>query len=225
MTDITEAQKKELLKIPEFKAIRQQYTKEQKMVGAGKKTMKGRGFWDDVGNWFYNAGQSINDFLKRTKLLSNVAGAVLPILAPLGTALLTANPLAAAGSIGVAKAAAEGIKSLGYGKMKGKGFVEDAQKFLGSSAGVTLGLLSGNPALTSIVSSSLKKIKGGRKMRGGDARLAIQPEPLRLRGLGGSISMNGSIQQVAYPRHSGIMGNGAGTEFNTVSSAFGVIGK
>jgi hypothetical protein len=122
MTDITEAQKKELLKIPEFKLIRQQYMKEQKMAGAGKRKMKGRGFWDDVGNWFYNAGQSVNNFLKSTKLISNVAGAVLPILAPMATALLTLNPLASAASVGAAKATAEGIKALGYGsKMRGMG--------------------------------------------------------------------------------------------------------
>jgi hypothetical protein len=123
MTDITEAQKKELLKIPEFKLIRQQYMKEQKMAGAGKRRMKGKGsFWEDVGNWFYNAGQSVNNFLKSTKLISNVAGAVLPILAPMATALLTLNPLASAASVGAAKATAEGIKALGYGsKMRGMG--------------------------------------------------------------------------------------------------------
>lgn len=102
--------------------IRQQYTKEQKMAGAGKRKMKGRGFWEDVGNWFYNAGQNVNNFLKSTKLISNVAGAVLPILAPMATALLTLNPLASAASVGAAKATAEGIKALGYGsKMRGMG--------------------------------------------------------------------------------------------------------
>lgn len=122
MTDITEAQKKELLKLPEFKLIRQQYMKEQKMAGAGKRRMKGKGFWEDVGNWFYNAGQNVNNFLKSTKLISNVAGAVLPILAPMATALLTLNPLASAASVGAAKATAEGIKALGYGsKMRGMG--------------------------------------------------------------------------------------------------------
>lgn len=132
MTEITPAQKSALLKLEGFKEIQKQYAKENKMVGGGKRKMKGKGFWQDVGDWFSSIGSSVNDFLKRTKLLSNVAGAVLPLLAPLGTALLTANPIAAAGSVGVAKAATEGIKSLGYGyvnnlskigskKMKGKG--------------------------------------------------------------------------------------------------------
>ena len=122
MSEITPAQKTALLKLEGFKEIRDQYAKEQKMAGAGKRRMKGKGFWGDVWDWFKSAGQSVNDFLKRTKLISNVAGAVLPLLAPLGTALLTANPIAAAASVGAAKATAEGIKSLGYGsKMRGMG--------------------------------------------------------------------------------------------------------
>ena len=147
MTEITAAQKSALLKLEGFKEIQKQYAKENKMAGSGKKRMRGNGFWNDVYNWFVGAGQTVNDFLKRTKLISNVAGAILPIIAPIGTALLTANPLAAAASVGAAKATAEGIKSLGYGskKMKGgelsnklvinpagqrlmgKGYVQDAQ--------------------------------------------------------------------------------------------------
>jgi hypothetical protein len=121
MSEITPAQKTALLKLEGFKEIQKQYAKESKMAGSGKRRMKGRGFWDDVGSWFRSVGTSINDFLKRTKLISNVAGAVLPLLAPMGTALLTANPIAAAASVGAAKAAAEGIKSLGYGSKKMKG--------------------------------------------------------------------------------------------------------
>lgn len=115
MTEITAEQKKQLLKLEGFKQIQKQFAKESKMAGAGKKRMMGKGFWDSVGSWFKSVGTSVNDFLKRTKLLSNVSGAVLPLLAPLGTALLTANPIAAAASVGAAKAATEGIKSLGYG--------------------------------------------------------------------------------------------------------------
>jgi len=121
MSEITPAQKTALLKLEGFKEIRDQYAKEQKMAGSGKRRMKGKGFWGDVWDWFKSAGTTVNDFLKKTKLISNVAGAVLPLLAPLGTALLTANPLAAAASVGAAKAAAEGIKSLGYGSKKMKG--------------------------------------------------------------------------------------------------------
>jgi len=121
MSEITPAQKTALLKLEGFKEIRDQYAKEQKMAGSGKRRMKGKGFWSDVWDWFKSAGTTVNEFLKKTKLISNVAGAVLPLLAPMGTALLTANPLAAAASVGAAKAAAEGIKSLGYGSKKMKG--------------------------------------------------------------------------------------------------------
>lgn len=156
-TEITAAQKTALLKLPGFKEIRAQYAKEQKMAGSGR--LRGRGFWDDVYNWFVGAGTSVNDFLKKTKLISNVAGAVLPLLAPLGTALLTANPLAAAASVGAAKAAAEGIKSLGYGsnvvmsKMNGKGIFP----------------LAINPAGQRMRGVNPKsKMRGAGKMRGGD---------------------------------------------------------
>lgn len=115
MSEITPAQKAALLKLEGFKAIQKQYAKENQSGSGKKRRMKGRGFWQDVGAWFQSVGTSVNDFLKRTKLVSNVAGAVLPLLAPLGTALLTANPIAAAASVGAAKAATEGIKSLGYG--------------------------------------------------------------------------------------------------------------
>ena len=177
MTDITEAQKKELLKIPEFKLIRQQYMKEQKMAGAGKRRMKGKGsFWEDVGNWFYNAGQSVNNFLKSTKLISNVAGAVLPLLAPLGTALLTANPLAAAASVGAAKATAEGIKSLGYGsKMRGGRQFTDAE-------------LQRIKEIREKISAPF-----GRRITGtGNDPLAINPPDQRMRGVNPKSTIRGA---------------------------------
>jgi hypothetical protein len=192
MTDITDAQKKALLKLEGFKEIRDQYAKEQKMVGGGMR-MKGKGFWSDVGNWFKSAGTSINDFLKRTKLISNVAGAVLPILAPLGTALLTANPLAAAASVGAARAAAQGISSLGYGskmRVTGKGLTRQSN-----------GLIV--------------------KQRGGDARLSIVPPEMRLQGSGLTRQYNGLIVNQKGGRR--MIGKGAGTEYGTVSSAFGEI--
>lgn len=188
MTDITEAQKKELLKIPEFKLIRQQYMKEQKMAGAGKRKMKGRGFWEDVGNWFYNAGQNVNNFLKSTKLISNVAGAVLPILAPMATALLTLNPLASAASVGAAKATAEGIKALGYGsKMRGGRQFTDAE---------------------------LQRIKEIREK-------ISAPFGRRITGTGLTMQSNGLIVNQKGGRK--MKGRGAGTEYGTVSSAFGEI--
>ena len=190
MSEITQAQKTALLKLEGFKEIRDQYAKEQKMSGAGKRRMKGKGFWSDVADWFKSVGTSVNDFLKRTKLISNVAGAVLPLLAPLGTALLTANPIAAAASVGAAKAATEGIKSLGYGsRMSGKGLVRQSN-----------GLII--------------------NQRGGDSRLAIVPEKMRLQGKGLTRQYNGLIVQTGGRK---MRGKGAGTEYGTVSSAFGEI--
>jgi hypothetical protein len=174
MSEITPAQKTALLKLPGFKEIRDQYAKEQKMAGAGKRRMKGGGFWDSVYNWFVDAGTTVNDFLKKTKLISNVAGAVLPILAPMGTALLTANPLAAAASVGGAKAIAEGIKSLGYGS-KSMHMMPDGSMMKG-------------------------KMHGGMMMRGaGNQPLAINPPDQRMRGVAPKSKMRGAglLQDIA----------------------------
>jgi hypothetical protein len=231
MSEITASQKTALLKLPGFKEIRDQYAKEQKMAGSGKRRMKGKGgFWTDVYDWFVGAGQSVNDFLKKTKLISNVAGAVLPLLAPLGTALLTANPIAAAASVGAAKATAEGIKSLGYGSkmMMGKG-------------NNPLAINPPNQRMRGINPKS--KMRGaGMKMKGGyssqDALLVARA--ITGRGYGttnNTFGANGMPQRVSAPAHSGMMGNiggrgkgkaskmrgMGGTEFNTVSSEFGQV--
>jgi hypothetical protein len=224
-SEITPAQKTALLKLPGFKEIRAQYAKEQKMAGSGR--MKGRGFWDDVYDWFVGAGQTVNDFLKRTKLISNVAGAVLPLLAPLGTALLTANPIAAGASVGLAKATAEGIKSLGYGsKMNGKGIFPLAINLPGQR------MRGVNPK---------SKMPGAGKMRGGyspqDAMYIVKA----ITGRGGygttnnTFGVNGEPQKVSAPAHSGMLGNlkgkgkgkpammkgMGGTEYGSVSSEYG----
>ena len=167
MSEITPAQKTALLKLEGFKEIRDQYAKEQKMAGSGKRRMKGKGFWGDVWDWFKSAGTSVNDFLKRTKIISNVAGAVLPLLAPLGTALLTANPIAAAASVGAAKATAEGIKSLGYGS-KSMHMMPDGSMMKG-------------------------KMHGGMMMRGmGNQPLAINPADQRMKGINPKSTIRGA---------------------------------
>ena len=204
-SEITEKQKSALLKLPGFKEIQKQYAKEQKMEGGRQRRMYGRGFWDSVSNWFVSAGQSVNDFLKRTKLISNISGAILPLLAPLGTALLTANPIAAAASVGAAKAATEGIKSLGYGAkpMMGKGIF---------------------PLAINLPGQRMRGINPKSKMRGAGYGTTNN-----------TFGKNGVPQKVSAPAHSGMvknlggkgkgksgkkMGMG-GTEFNTVSSEFG----
>jgi len=116
MAELTQSQKTALLKLPGFKDIQKQYAKENKQVGAGKKRrMKGRGFWDDVGNWFYQAGQDINQFLKDTKIVSNIASVALPVLYGLGAGLLTANPIAGVAAGVAGKSTADYIRSQGYG--------------------------------------------------------------------------------------------------------------
>jgi len=230
MTEITAAQKSALLKLEGFKEIQKQYAKENKMAGAGKKRMRGRGFWNSVYDWFVGAGTTVNDFLKKTKLISNVAGAVLPLLAPMGTALLTANPLAAAASVGAAKAAAEGIKSLGYGsKMRGKGNDPLAinlpnQRIRGIKQPVRR-LGAGDPvdALASGISSIARSIgslgknsqvlKNLKKQRGGysseDALLIAKA----ITGRGGygtmnnTVGVNGVPQRTSAPAHSGMIHN------------------
>lgn len=230
MSEITPAQKTALLKLEGFKAIRDQYAKESKMAGSGKRRMKGRGFWDDVYNWFVGAGTSVNDFLKKTKLISNVAGAVLPLLAPLGTALLTANPLAAAASVGAAKAAAEGIKSLGYGskkmirggdnplsinlpnqRMRG---IAPKSKMRGGdpvdtlASGISYVARSiGSLGKNSQVLKNIKKQSGGYSSE--DALLVAKA----ITGRGGygtmnnTVGVNGVPQRVSAPAHSGMMHN------------------
>ena len=230
MSEITPAQKTALLKLEGFKAIRDQYAKEQKMAGSGKRRMKGRGFWDDVKNWFVGAGQTVNEFLKKTKLISNVAGAVLPLLAPMGTALLTANPIAAAASVGAAKAAAEGIKSLGYGsKMRGMGNYP----------------LAINPPDQRMrgIKQPVKRLGAGMmKMKGGYSLQDVQYLVKGITGRGGygttnnTVGVNGVPQKTSAPAHSGIMhnigGKGmkakpavmkgmGGTEYGVVSSEYG----
>jgi hypothetical protein len=161
MSEITEAQKKAFMKLPGFKEIKAQYGKEYmsgggKMKGRGlfysyedaqaiaraitrpKKMkggrMKGMGFWDDVGDWFNQAGKDINQFLKDTKIVSNIASVALPVLYGLGAGLLTSNPIAATAAGVAGKSTADYIRSQGYGyvnqlsqvgskKMLGKGLI------------------------------------------------------------------------------------------------------
>lgn len=242
MSEITPAQKTALLKLEGFKAIRDQYAKEQKMAGSGKRRMKGRGFWDDVYNWFVGAGTTVNDFLKKTKLISNVAGAVLPLLAPMGTALLTANPIAAAASVGAAKAAAEGIKSLGYGS-KSMHRMPDGSMMKGKMHGGGNDPLAINPPNQRMRGIAPKsKMRGaGMKMKGGYSSEDALAVARAITGRGGygtmnnTVGVNGVPQRVSAPAHSGMMGNiggrgkgkpakmkgMGGTEYGSVSSEYG----
>lgn len=179
-TEITATQKTALLKLPGFKDIQKQYAKESKMEGGRRKRMRGRGFWDDVGAWFVQAGKDVNQFLKDTKIVSNIAAYALPILGAMGGALLTVNPLGATAGGIAGKSAADYIKSQGYG--------------------ATHMMTDG---------SIMKGKKHGGKMRGGELsnKLVINPPGQRLMGKGKTFGMNGRIQESVAPGHSGIMRN------------------
>jgi hypothetical protein len=239
--EITQAQKTALLKIPGIKEIQKQYAKEQQ-AGGGKRRMKGRGFWQDVGNWFSQAGKDINQFLKDSKIVSKIANVVLPVVAGLGAGLLTANPVGIAAGAAAGSAGAEWLKSQGYGSkmsMKGRGISGTLQPIVSKEEQK----LSQQRILNTGL-NVLKKIAGkgifplainqpGQRMRG------INPKS-KMRGAGygttnNTIGINGVPQKATAPAHSGMVRNMGGkgkgmpgkmmgmggTEFNTVSSEFG----
>ena len=167
--------------------------------------MKGRGsFWENVGNWFVQAGKDVNQFLKDSKLVSNVAAYALPILGAMGGALLTVNPLGAAAGGIAGKSTADYIKSQGYGSKKmhggelsnklvinpanqrmrgimGKGLLEDALKTIAPSVGLAI----------SNTQNAIKKLKG--------------------KGANDTFGMNGVQQKHTAPMKAGIMKNQKGS--------------
>lgn len=234
MTDITPAQKSALLKLEGFKEIQKQFAKEQKQAGAGKKRMRGKGFWESVGNWFSQAGKDINQFLKDTKLVSNVAAYALPILGAMGGALLTVNPLGATAGGIAGKSAADYIKSQGYGAthrmpdgsimkgkihggMHGKGIFPLAinmpnQRMRGIAPKSKMrggGLLENvfstvAPLAAVTISNAQSKLSNLKKMTG--------------RGYGttmNTVGVNGVPQRTSAPAHSGIVRNIGGKGMHT----------
>lgn len=134
MSEITQSQKTALLKLPGFKEIQKQYAKETQSGSGKKRRMRGMGFWGDVGNWFNQAGKDINQFLKDSKIVSNIAAYALPILGAMGGAMLTVNPLGGVAGGIAGKSTADYIRSQGYGyvnqlsqvrpmKMLGRGMI------------------------------------------------------------------------------------------------------
>ena len=224
MSEITPAQKTALLKLPGFKEIRDQYAKEQKMAGAGKRRMKGRGFWDDVYNWFVQADKDITQFVKDTKIISNIASVALPVVYGLGASLLTANPIAGVAAGVAGKSTADYIRSQGYGAMKGKGLTRQSNGAIVNQKGngiVSDFVQTFYPIAGMAINKGLEVKKNLKSMRGGDARLSIVPENMRLQGKGLTMQSNGLIINQKGGRK--MKGRGAGTEYGSVSSAFGEI--
>ena len=245
-TEITASQKTALLKLPGMKDIQKQYAKEAKMDGGRKKRMRGKGFWDDVGAWFVQAGKDVNQFLKDTKIVSNIAAYALPILGSMGAALLTVNPLGAVAGGIAGKSAADYIKSQGYGA---KHRMPDGSMMKGKIHGMGIFPLAINPPAQRMrgVVSSKKMMKGagfydalsyvapfaGQTLK----NLDVAQKRLSGKGYGttnNTFGSNGMPQKVTAPAHSGMVRNMGGkgkgmpgkmgmgtTEYNTVSSAFG----
>ena len=177
--------KKQLLDDPKIKMLYEQYMKKQ----SGKGKMKGMGLWD-----------GFVDFLKSSKILSNVGGVLLPVAAgaigglvgtSLGGPAGTATGAAAGAAAG--KSGADYIKSLGFGKV-GRGGMSN---------------LSISPQGGRLGEKIMKtKIKGkGRCMCGGAV----------------TFGYNGIYQQIPNtPPGIAISQKGGQTSaFNTVASQFG----
>lgn len=100
---ITEEQKKKLRAIKGFKELEAEYARQMKAKGRGGnvRTLKGSGFWED---FIKNAG-NVNDFLRKTKVISKTGA--------LATAILPFTPLAEFVPVSAAGTALAG--SLGYG--------------------------------------------------------------------------------------------------------------
>lgn len=175
--------KQDLLSDSKIRMMYDEYMKKQ----SGKGKMKGAGLWE-----------GFVDLLKRTKILSNVGGVLLPAAGgvlggTIGTALAGPGGTALGTTAGTVagKAGADYIRSLGFGKMKGMGY--------------TSGLVI-NPQGTRL---GQKRMKGkgcgcGMKMKGGAVAFGI----------------NGVYQHVPGTPAGTQVGRGI-TAFNTVSSQFG----
>ncbi len=117
-----------------------------------KKTMKGNGIFDNI-----------NDFLKKSKIISNVGSVALPALGGLTSGLFSANPIVAGIGTAAGSSLNEYIKSQGYGykRIKGGAVYEKGQipihKF--SGAGKSHRTHYGGNSVFNNVQSSYGKIK------------------------------------------------------------------
>lgn len=115
-------QKRMLMSIPGMKQIKMNYERKH------KKRMKGRGFFDDVGNWIKKAAVDTDAWLKKTKALSTLGNAV----GALGTIPGFQEFLPIAGAV---KGAA-GLTGYGHKRMHMKGMgVPSAFNTIASSSG------------------------------------------------------------------------------------------
>ena len=179
--------KTQLLSDPKIKLLYEQYMKKQ----SGKGKLKGSGLWD-----------SFVDFLKRSKVISNVGG----VLAPLATSALggilgtsvggpAGTVAGSAAGAAVGKSAIDYVKSLGFGKRK--------RMLMGGDSRLTI-----SPMGTRLGQKGTKKMK----IKGGAM----------------GYSINGTYSQIPGTLQGTAIGiskqkGGQTTAFNTVSSQFGNI--
>jgi hypothetical protein len=176
--------KTQLLSDPKIKLLYEQYMKQK-----GKGKLKGLGLWD-----------SFVDFLKRSKVISNVGGVLAPLATGTIGGILGTSVGGPAGTVAgsaagaaVGKSAIDYVKSLGFGKRK--------RMLMGGDSRLTI-----SPIGTRLGQKGMKKMK----IRGGAMTVAY----------------NGQFQHVpGTPAGYGISKQkGMGTTaFNTVSSQFGNI--
>jgi hypothetical protein len=220
MTEITQAQKTALLKLPGFKAIQKQYAKEN-LAGSGKRRMKGRGFWDDVGSWFSQAATDVNQFLKDSKIVSNIAAYALPILGAMGGSLLTVNPLGATAGGIAGKSAADYIKSQGYGtkmkipKIRGG---ELSNKLVINPVGQRLMGKGNNDLFTGLV-NTVKCLGKGADTFGMNGVQQTHTAPMKA-GIMKNIKGNGPAQNYRLKVPKSMIGTG-GIPYGSISSEFG----
>jgi len=183
--------KKQLLDDPKIKMLYEQYVKKQ----SGKGKLKGMGLFD-----------GFVDFLKSSKILSNVGGVLLPVAAgalgglvgtSLGGPAGTATGAAAGAAAG--KSGADYIKSLGFGKK---------MKMMGGDSRLTI-----SPMGTRLGQRGTKK-----GMKGGCG--------CGMKGKGMTYSINGTYSQIPGTAPGTAIGiskqkGGQSTALNTVASQFG----
>jgi hypothetical protein len=111
-----------------------------------KRSMKGDGLIEDIGRdvgRFFNdpkvkgAIGNVDKFLKQSKIVSKVGQVLLPAAGSALAGLVTANPLAVPAGAAGGLAVNDFLKAQGYGKMKGRGYINRLSQ-LGSGNNTSL---------------------------------------------------------------------------------------
>ena len=112
-----------------------------------RRRIKGDGIFD-----------GINDFLKKSRLISSVGAVALPALGGLASGIFTANPIVAGVGTAAGSSLNEYIKSQGYGRKRGGAVYVKGQVPLHKMSGAGRRHHGGNSVFNN-VQSSYGKIK------------------------------------------------------------------